>query len=92
MLSGDLKVNDHVIAHWVARRLESLKGYEETHRYKITYQDFNTGNVTMHVVQHLYSDGAAVLLYKLLEVVNNEQKFHGQEIAETILREQDASA
>jgi hypothetical protein len=88
VLSGDIKVNDKVIAHWVARRLDDLKGLDEEHLYKASYQDMSTGNVSVFPLTHVYSDGAAVLLQKILEEVSRRQKPDLSDTAERILRHQ----
>lgn len=70
-LHGEIKINGGDIASWSAQRLEDLKDLEQVSLYHCWYETYTGQYVedfTYATIEHRYSDGAAVLAQKVLQL------------------------
>lgn len=66
MLHGDISVNGLAIGSWSALREESFAGEDKEYPYKVNL--FIDGKSRYGKIYHKYSDGAAELVKKIMDL------------------------
>lgn len=72
-LHGTIEINGEQVAGWSAQRLEPLRDEDQVSLYHCWYEEFDfwTRNQTDFIaaaIEHRYSDGAAALASKVLQL------------------------
>jgi hypothetical protein len=68
MLHGEIKINDKPIIVWEAVRQEDLKSKDQISNYEVMMRSTEDDDAMIVTnISHRYSDGAAVLVGKIME-------------------------
>lgn len=77
VLHGEIKINGHIIMEWRAVRLEGLREGNNEYAYSIGMVDYGTGQEISGELTHRYTDGAHVLVGKIMRIWEHH---HGKDL------------